>query len=333
LLEHGGRLVRAAEASGTLIDDWIDLSTGVSPYAWPIPEIPVRCWARLPEDDDGLIEAACAFYGANDLLAVDGSQCAIQLLPGLRKPGRVAVLSPSYAEHAYAWRQCGHDVEELDADAVDEKLKTLDVLVVVNPNNPTGELRTCDLLMRWHQVLQQRGGWLVVDEAFMDVTPQFSVISDAHREGLIVLRSFGKFFGCPGARLGFVAAHHDLLQRLRERVGPWPVSGAARWIGRLAFEDAAWHEAVRALLASKSRALGELLQCHGLSPTCGTALFQWAETEQAEYLYAFFFERRILVRLFTQPRSLRFGLPGSTDEWQKLERALTAIPKDMRQGG
>jgi cobalamin biosynthesis protein CobC len=328
LLEHGGRLARAVADSATRFEDWVDLSTGINPHGWPIPEIPASCWTRLPEDDDGLIEAACAYYGARNLLAVDGSQCAIQLLPSLREPGRVAVLSPSYAEHAYAWRQCGHEVEELDAEAVDEKLDTLDVVVVVNPNNPIGDLHARDVLLRWHRILQKRGGWLLVDEAFMDATPQLGVIGDAHREGLIVLRSFGKFFGCPGARLGFVAAHHDLLQLLRERVGPWPVSGPARWIGRLAFEDRAWHEAARVLLASKSRQLADLLQSYRLPPTRGTALFQWIKSEQAERLYGHFFERRILVRSFAQPRSLRFGLPGSTDEWLRLARALKEIPED-----
>ena len=331
MLEHGGRLVRAVAASGTLIEDWIDLSTGISPNGWPIPAIPAHCWTRLPEDGDGLIEAACAYYGARDLLAVDGSQCAIQLLPSLRKPGRVAVLSPCYAEHAHAWLHNGHEVEEWDADSVDKKLDTLDVLVVVNPNNPTGEFRLCETLMHWHQVLQKRGGWLVVDEAFMDATPQLSVIAEAHRAGLIVLRSFGKFFGCPGARLGFVAAHHDLLQRLRERVGPWPVSGAARWIGRIALEDSAWSETARVSLASKSRQLADLLQRHGVPPTRGTALFQWIKCEQSQRLYGHFFERQILVRSFAQPRSIRFGLPGSTDVWQRLERALKEIPEDIRQ--
>jgi cobalamin biosynthesis protein CobC len=319
-------------AGGTRVEDWIDLSTGVSPYPWPIPEIPLRCWTRLPEDDDGLLEAACAYYGARELLAVDGTQCAIQLLPSLRKPSRVAVLGPTYAEHAHAWRQNGHDVVELDADGVDDKLDALDVIVVVNPNNPTGEYRARDALMRWYEALRARCGWLVVDEAFMDATPQFSVIAEAHRDGLIVLRSFGKFFGCPGARLGFVAAHHELLRRLRELAGPWPISGAARWIGRLALADAAWHEAARALLAAKSQALGELLQSHGLPPTGGTALFQWIKTGQSEHSSAYFSERRILVRLFTQPRSLRFGLPGSADEWQKLERALADMPEHILRG-
>jgi len=328
LLEHGGRLARAAAASGTSIEDWIDLSSGVSPYAWPIPEIPARCWTRLPEDDDGLIEAACAYYGAHDLLAVDGSQCAIQLLPRLREPGRVGVLGPTYAEHAHAWRQWGHEVTELDADNAEEKLDRLDVLVAVNPNNPTGDCHTRDVLLRWLETLQARGGWLVIDEAFMDATPQLSVIAEAHRNGLIVLRSFGKFFGCPGARLGFVSAESDVLQRLRELVGPWPVSGAARWIGRLALADTAWHETARALLASQSQELNTLLQNHGLPPAHGTALFQWTKIEQAERLYAHFAEHRILVRLYTHPRSLRFGLPGSSHEWLRLKQALTDIPAE-----
>lgn len=331
MLEHGGRLGRAAAVSGTRAEDWIDLSTGINPYGWPVSAIPSNCWTRLPEDDDGLIEAACAYYGAQGLLAVDGTQCAIQLLPGLRKPGRVAVLSPTYAEHAQAWRHNGHEVEELESDAIDENLERLDVLVVVNPNNPTGEYRTRACLERWSRSLSAHGGWLVVDEAFVDTAPHLSVIAEAHREGLIVLRSFGKFFGCPGARLGFVAARDGILQQLRERVGPWPVSGAARWIGRLALEDFSWHETMRDLLTQRSLELAGLFKRYDLPSTGRTGLFLWIKSEQAERLYAYFFERRILVRLFFQPRSLRFGLPGSTDEWERLEWALKEMPEDLRQ--
>lgn len=224
MLEHGGRLRKAALQYGIAEADWLDLSSGLAPWPFPIPEIPLRAWARLPETDDGLEQAACEYYGATHVLPVAGSQAAIQLLPRLRRTGKVGVLSPCYAEHAEAWRRAGYIVREVLEQEVDFFLESLDVLVVVNPNNPTGLSLTPQRLLDWHARLAQRGGWLVVDEAFMDITPQLSLASQAHQVGLIVLRSFGKFFGLAGVRLGFVLAERNLLKLLAEQVGPWAVS-------------------------------------------------------------------------------------------------------------
>ncbi|MDP9030797.1 MAG: aminotransferase class I/II-fold pyridoxal phosphate-dependent enzyme, partial [Pseudomonadota bacterium] len=225
MLEHGGRLRKAAMQYGIPEADWLDLSSGLAPWPFPIPEIPLRAWARLPENDDGLEQAACEYYGTPHVLPVAGSQAAIQLLPRLRRAGKVGVLSPCYAEHAEAWRRAGYIVREVLEQEVDFFLDSLDVLVVVNPNNPTGLSLTPQRLLDWHARLAQRGGWLVVDEAFMDITPQLSLAGQAHQVGLIVLRSFGKFFGLAGVRLGFVLAERKLLKLLAEQVGPWAVSG------------------------------------------------------------------------------------------------------------
>lgn len=197
MLEHGGRLRKAALEYGIAEADWLDLSSGLAPWPFPIPDIPLRAWARLPETDDGLEQAACEYYGAAQVLPVAGSQMAIQLLPRLRRVGKVGVLSPCYAEHAEAWRRSGYIVREVLEQEVDFFLDSLDVLVVVNPNNPTGLSLTPSRLLDWHSRLAQRGGWLVVDEAFMDNTPQLSLAPCAHQVGLIVLRSFGKFLVWP----------------------------------------------------------------------------------------------------------------------------------------
>lgn len=162
-----------------------------------MPDIPQRAWARLPETNDGLEQAACDYYGTLQALPVAGSQMAIQLLPRLRRAGKVGVLSPCYAEHAEAWRRNGYIVREVLEQEVDFFVDSLDVLVVVNPNNPTGLSLTPARLLDWHSRLAPRGGWLVVDEAFMDNTPHLSVAPFAHQVGLIVLRSFGKFSAWP----------------------------------------------------------------------------------------------------------------------------------------
>ena len=326
MLDHGGRLLRAALETGTRVEDWVDLSTGINPVPWPVPLLPPTCWSRLPEDEDDLSAAACEYYGTGSLLPVNGTQSAIQALPHLRSAGRVAVLSPAYAEHAHGWRRAGHEVIEADVPGLDRCIDDCDVVIVINPNNPTACIIEPERLLAWLERLQHRRGWLIVDEAFMDATPEGSLAGHGGREGLIILKSFGKFFGCPGARLGFVAAPSDLLHALHDRLGPWAVSGPARWVAQQAFADHGWQADTRRQLKQSSQRLAELLTGQGLVPSGGTALFQWVCTPFAQAIHDHFRTRCILLRLFGQPASLRFGLPASDEAWDRLAQALEDVP-------
>lgn len=321
-LLHGGRLRAAAARYRIALSDWLDLSTGINPNGWPVPAVPVSCWARLPEDEDELELAACAYYDAEDVLPVAGSQAAIQALPRLRAPSRVHVLHPGYAEHAHAWRRGGHVVAGVAADQVERVVDEADVLVLIHPNNPTGARFATEQLLDWHARLAGRGGWLVIDEAFMDVTPQFSMCRFATREGLIIFRSLGKFFGLAGARVGFVCAHPALLTQLHGVLGPWCVNAPARWIATAALADRAWQDTMQQHLRRESARLRALLARHGLAPEGGCALFQWLRTPHATTLHDALARQGILARLFVESSSLRFGLPGAAENWQRLDDAL-----------
>ena len=329
MLEHGGRLRKAALEYGIAEADWLDLSSGLAPWPFAVPEIALRAWARLPETDDGLEQAACEYYGTAQVLPVAGSQMAIQLLPRLRRAGKVGVLSPCYAEHAQAWRRNGYIVREVVEQEVDFFIDSLDVLVVVNPNNPTGLHLTPERLLDWHSRLAQRGGWLVVDEAFMDNTPHLSLAPFAHRVGLVVLRSFGKFFGLAGVRLGFVLAERKLLKLLAEQVGPWAVSGPTRVLGQACLRDTEGHARQRQRSEVASERLATLLEKYAFKPQGGCALFQWLSTQRAEELYEFMARRGILLRLFTHNSSVRFGLPGEEADWLRLDQAFDAFAKEV----
>lgn len=323
MLEHGGQLRAVAARYKRPIDDWVDLSTGINPYGWPAPRLPSAVWARLPEQDDGLVDAACAYYGARHVLPVAGSQAAIQMLPVLHRRGHVGVLNPAYAEHALAWQRAGHTVTLLEQAQIEERLGELDTLVVINPNNPTGDRFDPAALLRWHKRLAVREGWLIVDEAFMDATPGQSLAAVAQdRPGLIVLRSLGKFFGLPGARVGFVIGEASLLAHLSERLGPWTVSGPSRFLARRALADRRWHEAARERLHRDSLELAGLLAASDLPPTGGTAFFQWVRTSRARRLQDRLARQGIWTRCFDEPASLRFGLPGTRAAWEHLSQAL-----------
>lgn len=325
MLEHGGRLRLAAQANGIAPERWLDLSTGINPHGWPVPMPPEDVWRRLPECDDGLLEAATAYYGTPHLLAVSGSQAAIQLLPALRRTGRVGLVTPTYAEHGAAWRAAGHQILPLHPPDIDDALAGLDVLLLVHPNNPTGQCYAPERLRAWRQNLARRGGWLVLDEAFMDAAPERSLIAECGDTGLIVLRSIGKFFGLAGIRLGFVAAWPQLLAALEQRLGPWAVGHPARWAGTLALADRDWQAATRQALPLAGARLAALLMAAGLPPTGGTALFQYVATADAARRQRALQQHAILVRLFHEPAALRFGLPGKESDWQRLAAALADI--------
>jgi cobalamin biosynthetic protein CobC len=324
MLEHGGRLLQAVQRYGLPRKDWLDLSTGINPIAWQGAPLPIASWNRLPEDEDGLLEAAESYYGAPRLLAISGSQAAIQTLPRLRARSRVGVPALGYNEHAHRWKQAGHDVVPVAIERFGLVIDELDVLVVCNPNNPTGERVVPAQLLEWHAQLSARGGWLVVDEAFADSTPETSVARFTDREGLIVLRSLGKFFGLAGARVGFVLCAESLLRLLADWLGPWAVSGPSRLVARAALSDRTWQEETRERLRQDSRRLAELLTRYGLPPEGGCELFQWVRAARALEIHEALARQGILTRHFGAMPSLRFGLPATPGDWQRVEAALAS---------
>lgn len=326
MLEHGGKLRAAAQHYGIALADWIDLSTGINPLGYPIPAIDPACWQRLPENDDGLEAAAAAYYRSERLLVLPGSQAAIQVLPALFAPAAVACLTPIYEELPQAWQRAGHRLRRLPTLQRALAAATPNVLLC-NPNNPSALTLPRSALLDAAAKLQQRGGWLIVDEAFADTEAENGIAAlagSAQAPNLIVLRSLGKFFGLAGARVGFIFGVAEKLDRLREAIGPWPVSHPARDVARQALADSAWQAASRVRLAGSSLRLAELLA--PLGEVNRTALFcTLSVPDSAAHLTALhehFARRAILTRRFEQHALLRFGLPGSEEQWQRLTTAI-----------
>jgi cobalamin biosynthetic protein CobC len=323
MLEHGGNLSLAAAQYSIPLADWLDLSTGINPNGYPLPEISPAIWQRLPIEEDGLIEAACAFFGSRSELPTAGSQAAIQILPRLRPPGKVAMPSLMYKEHAYAWQCCGHQISTF-TDLDDDILNSADVVLLCNPNNPTANRFSGADLLHLHSQLHKRGSWLVVDEAFMDATPENSIAQHTHLEGLFVLRSLGKFFGLAGARVGFLLASPQWLSKAQEILGPWSLSGPSRFVATQALGDFTWQQNTRIQLSASSLRLAALLSENGLTPQAGTALFQYVPVKEAQLRQQQLAKQGIWVRYFPEACALRFGLP-TEDGWGKLEAALKSF--------
>jgi cobalamin biosynthetic protein CobC len=320
---HGGDLATAQALFPQAPEPWIDLSTGINPIPYPLPQLPLSLWQRLPgkADEATLLAAARKAYRIrreSGLVAAPGTQILIELLPRLVPGANVAVLGPTYGEHAPAWRKAGATVREIDDLA---EIGDANVVVLVNPNNPDGRIVPQETLIELAASLAARGGLLVVDEAFADFAPEMCLLPILP-EGVLVLRSFGKAYGLAGLRLGFAVGEARFTDTLQAMLGPWAVAGPALHVGAVALGDADWLSKASEARAADSRRLDTLLARHGRI-VGGTVLYRLLETPQAPFLFERLGRAGIYVRRFQHdPSRLRFGLPGDEAAWSRLALAL-----------
>ena len=320
MLDHGGNLDVAMSRFGGKAEDWIDLSTGINRRPYPVGDLQPHRWNALPSRSDikSLHEAAHTAYGTTaPVLAVAGAQAAIQLLPHLARARRARILAPTYNEYAPRLAAAGWQVEEVgDLDA----LAGADLAIVVNPNNPDGRRHDPIALLAMRLLVDR----LLVDESFVDAVPGLSLASEAGREGLLVLRSFGKFYGLAGLRLGFVLGCEADIAVLAGMSGPWPVSGPAVEIGRRALFDRDWALATTSRLAREALRLDALADSAGWRLVGGTPLFRLYETGNGRAVQERLADMRIWSRIFEGRAGwLRLGLPGEDMEWSRLAAALS----------
>lgn len=324
-LKHGGALDAAIARWGGRPADWLDLSTGINPHPLPLPALPPAAFTRLPEAvaEAALVDAARIFYRAGGaVVAAPGTQALIGLWPHLYTPRRAAILSPTYAEHRHALGAAGHDVrgcaglEDIPADA--------SLVVVVNPNNPDGRRYDRQELLALALRLSAKGGLLVVDEAFADADPADSLAGDtAGPLPILVLKSFGKYFGYAGLRLGFALCDEAMAARISSRLGPWAVSGPAIAVGTAALQAESASGAVRTRLEEQARRTRETLSGAGLAIAGGTAMFTLVRDDRAMAIFERLATLRILTRPFAyEPGWLRFGHLRNAQEAARLAEAL-----------
>ncbi|MBB3918191.1 threonine-phosphate decarboxylase CobD [Rhizobium fabae] len=338
-IAHGGGITAAAAAFGGQPEDWLDLSTGINPCPVALPEIPARAWHRLPDRHlvDEARRAARDYYGCGEILPlpVPGTQSVIQLLPTLVRQhseaavtdnrvavtdDRIAVVSPTYGEYARTFAAAGFAVDAVgDIAAIGAEHR---LAVVVNPNNPDGRAWPAEMLIALHDTMKSQNGLLVVDEAFGDADPALSLAARAEElSNLVIFRSFGKFFGLAGLRLGFAIAQGDILERFEEWLGPWAVSGPA-----LSLADSLLRQdvsAIRRRINERSAGLHSVLTGAPLRIAGGTALFTVVADGRAGDIYTHLCRHHILVRKFDYAREwLRFGLTPDPAADRRLGEAL-----------
>ena len=325
-MEHGGDISRASEIFGNGGEAWLDLSTGIAPHPYPIPPIPHHAWQSLPQMSamDALATSARSAYRvpANaSLVAAPGTQLLIQLLPLLfGDVKQVRILGPTYSEHSLCWQRSVPDTKTVaDIEAVADA----GVAVIANPNNPDGRIVSPADLLDLARHCSHHGQLLIVDEAFGDVVPDISMVPHSGDPGLIILRSFGKFYGLAGLRLGFAIGAAEIVQRLATALGPWAVSGPACHIASQALRDDLWADEARADYRQQAAKLDRLLIDGGLKVVGGTSLFRLVHHDKAAALHKALASQGIWSRKFDHdPCWLRFGLPGQAANFARLEAAL-----------
>ena len=322
---HGGALEVARRLAPNAPEPWIDLSTGINPHAYPLPDLKPEAWSRLPESGSlAKLEGVAALrYGATaaSVVAGPGSQALIQALSRIAPQGTVGALGPTYTGFTSAFATAGAGVAEVNRF---EELDGFDVAIVVNPNNPNGRITPRSALLNLHARLERRRGLLVVDEAFADFDAESESLSPMlPTNRVVVLRSFGKSYGLAGLRLGFALASSDIAAPLRAALGPWPVSGPAVAIGTRALADSGWLEAMSGRLGQEAARLDALLHGAGWRIIGGTSLFRLAARPDARVAFERLLAAGILARPFADASDrLRFGIPGDENAWERLAKAL-----------
>ena len=333
---HGGKIEAARTLFPQSPPEWIDLSTGISPWAWPYDSLLDRAtFTRLPDPETlvGLEAAASACFGVNEaarVIALPGTDIGLRLLGPVFPHARVAVVRPGYSGHLSAWTEWStlharsvrriRDAELLDA------ARDHSIIVLANPGTPDGRTVERELLLQTAEALASRGGVLIVDEAYVDADPALSLCGEPD---LILFRSFGKFFGLPGLRLGFVVVPEDQVARFRHAAGDWPLNGPAISVGTAAYLDKPWQHTQRERVRRAAARLDEILQCAGLAVEGGTPLFRLARCANAEAdaLFRHLASHAILTRPFEDDSGLlRIGLPGDESQWNRFAAALETRP-------
>ncbi|MBJ7418086.1 MAG: pyridoxal phosphate-dependent class II aminotransferase [Niveispirillum sp.] len=327
---HGGDLGVMSALFPDAPRPWIDLSTGINPWPYNPPPLEPALWTRLPSaaDEAALKRAAMVAYGVADpdaILAAPGSQVLISGLPFLRPAGAdVAIVGPTYGEHGPAWLRARHRVRMI-TDLPDPAGPLPDVLLLVNPNNPDGRTHDPVRLRPLLSEIARRGGWMLVDEAFCDLRPDLSLAPLAGQPGLLILRSFGKFFGLAGLRLGFLLAQPSLVRAMAARLGPWAVAGPALRIGAVALSDTPWQTATRQYLSHAMDKTLSLYRKTGMEPVGSTGLYALIRAPAGRDLFHGMGRAGMLIRAFAdRPGLFRLGLTPDSVVFRRLESALTA---------
>ena len=329
--KHGGDLSDAVRVNRK-IKKWIDLSTGINPNAYNDFNIDKTVYSHLPSGNQlaELMSIARGYYNLNQeikICAYQGAQGVINILPNIVNKNihdTIQILTPTYTEHYRVWNDHGFKIRLVTN--IENELDPSIPFVLVNPNNPDGKLFQPKYLEELWERIRKAGGFLILDESFMDGTPDMSFRFDNCRDNVIVIRSFGKFFGLPGLRLGFVYGDNHYINKVSSLVGPWPISSSSLLIARKAMLDTVWISATITDLKMKSTALSNFLHDQKLKTVGDCYFFKTIELDNASQMHKALANHGIWTRIFNYNQKwLRMGLTKNKFEFEYLANTIMDI--------
>jgi threonine-phosphate decarboxylase len=248
---HGGNVHKVAREQGIPIDRIVDFSASINPLGPPIVGLrAIRsalkqivhypdpdCWKLRQE-----LAQQCGIH-SDMILVGNGSTDLIHLLPRAFTMKSALIMGPTFEEYARALIAAGSSVHYVHArreegfrPPVEKVLRQLsskrtrfDAVFLCNPNNPTGQVVSRQIVRELVEVVDRQEGWFIVDEAFIDFCPKQSVVSmlSAHPR-MIVLRSLTKFYALPGLRIGYLVGACKVVDRLKGLQPSWSVNSLAQ---------------------------------------------------------------------------------------------------------
>ena len=308
--KHGGKLDEAVLQFGGRKSEWMDLSTGINPRPYPFKKVGQMLWERLPDDNDfeDIYKAAHNFWNvpkSSVVLGASGVSSLIAIIPFLNPLSTVSIQQPTYSEYKLSFERVGYKVLKTGGE----------INVIVNPNNPDGKIQEANEILENHKRLT------IIDESFCDLYPENSLINLASQPGFIILKSFGKFWGLAGLRLGFAIGRPETVNPIKYALGPWQISGPALSIGCQALHDIKWAEKTRANLYESAIRLDKIMRRYKLIG--GTNLYRLYFVTDAKKLFRKLASNKVLIRNFDYNRNwVRIGLPKQEKDWEILEKAL-----------
>ena len=311
---HGGDIYRYKE-------EMTDFSANINPLG--IPEHfrkvlleDLSCLTRYPDRHYRKLKASIRRYLQLDqdthLVLGNGAieviYKTIQALP----VRRVLLACPTFSEYERAARMAGIPVKEevlydrkgkLDGRALTDLLEEKDLVILCNPNNPTGTLTSKEDLLALGKMIKERQGYLLIDETFIEFTrdyPETSIL-DAKEENLIVIRALTKYFGMPGVRLGYGVFHQmELASAVEERMEPWHINSLADLAGQTVLHDREYQEATRRwILEERAFMMKELEKLTDFTflPTDSNFMLVTSKTHKAEKIQEMLLGAGLLIRL------------------------------------
>lgn len=318
-VEHGGRVYEAARRWGIELHQVLDFSANINPLG-PPQAVLSAIENSLTPTSLRVYPDATAFLSAivnkhhlmpDEIVVGSGAASLIFAVIHALSPKRVLILDPAFVEYSRA--SAAVNAQITTALLTEErgftpdfaslvrtiKERQVDLVILNSPHNPTGALYPRDALLSLIDAAEEYNTAVLLDEAFIDYTPQASLVSHAAtKPHLIVLRSLTKFYAMPGLRIGYAVCNAKVAGRIREQIDPWSVSTVALEAGRAALAEAGFEAESCRFNAIAREEFAGALRSIGLEVLPSAANFLLAKLPQSSGgdLQSWLESERILIR-------------------------------------